>query len=118
MKENNKHYSVNSIDETLKVLRKYTNNAKCIDCFEQELRKFDKKIINAYVLIFDKFLHDYFNIYKPLNNHQKNHFFKFFYQDSQSRFDKKAHDIYQITNNLFLYSISLNVFKTFWKLQK
>ena len=118
MKKNNRKYSENSIDETLIVLRKYTDNAKCVDCFEEELKKYDETIINAYVLVFDKFLQDYFSLYKPLNDKQKNHFFKFFYKDTQMRFYRKMYSIYKVTNNEFLYSISFNVFKTFWKLQK
>ena len=117
MKGNRRQYCDSSLEKTLHYFRIYTNNAKCVDRFKDELIHYDKTIINSYVLIFNKFLQNYFTLYKPLNTLQKNYFSHFFYKHNEKIFLKHMDDLYKITGNINLYTIALNIFKTFWKLQ-
>lgn len=118
MKRNRRQYCDSSLEKTLHDLRIYTNNAKCVDRFKDELASYDKTIINSYVLIFNKFLQEYFTLYRPLNSNQRNYFSHFFYKHNEKKFLNQIFDIYLVTDNINLYTISINVFKTFWKLQK
>ena len=118
MKGNRRQYCDSSLEKTLHDLKIYTNNAKCVDRFKDELIHYDKTIVNSYVLIFNKFLQNYFTLYKPLNTLQKNYFSHFFYKHNEKIFLKHIDDLYKITGNINLYTIALNIFKTFWKLQK